>query len=338
MGGVRVVSVVVCMVCSGVAAGRAAADEGDHDKAVEAFRAARADIEAGDCAAAIPKLEESLAHEPSVGAHLSIADCYEQVDLVAAWRKLQDAADLAEAKSDPRVGIARERAAALEPRLSMVHFAYAPEGTDLSGLQVRIDGSLEPLLRRRGSLPTTPGAHDVEVSLPHKKTWRGRVVARSGTIVEVSVALEDEAVVTNAAAAVSTASSPDQPGPPADEAPPRGRAQQTAAFWTGGAGLVGMGAGAVFGIVALSDNAKLRDACGGNVHRCDAPNGSSNVTQLQSDARVAATVSTVGFVLGGVALATGIVLYATAPSARRVAVRAIAAPRAGGISVEGPFD
>src|SRR5579859_6534516 len=137
MGGVRVVSVVVCMACAGVAARPAAADEGDHAKAVEAFRAARADIEAGDCAAAISKLEESLAYEPSVGAHLSIADCYEQVDLVAAWRKLQEAADLADAKNDARVAIARERAAALEPRLSMVHFAYAPAGTDLSGLEVR---------------------------------------------------------------------------------------------------------------------------------------------------------------------------------------------------------
>jgi hypothetical protein len=337
MGGVRVCSVVVCLACASAATRPAAADDGDHAKAVEDFRAARAAIEAGDCAAAIPKLEESLAYEPSVGAHLSIADCYEQVDLVAAWRKLQEAADLAEAKNDSRVAIARERAAALEPRLSMLHFAYEPTGIDLTGLEVRIDGSVEPLLRRRGSMPTKPGAHEIEVSLPHKKTWRGRVVARSaGTMVEVSVVLEDEAVVPNAAAPVPNDLSRNQPGPPADEAS-RGRAQQTAALWTGGAGLVGIGAGAVFGIIALSDNAKLRDACGGDVHSCNAPHGSSNVTDLQSGARSAATVSTVGFIIGGAALATGIVLYVTAPSSRRIAVRAITAPRAAGFSVEGHF-
>jgi hypothetical protein len=115
-----------------------------------------------------------------------------------------------------------------------------------------------------------------------------------------------------------------------------GGGQQTAALWTGGVGLVGILAGAVFGVIALSDSAKLRDACHGDIHAC--PDGSPNVPELQSGARTAAAVSTVGFIVGGAALAAGIVLYATAPSPRRVEIRTTAAREAAGILVGGPFD
>ncbi len=333
--GVRVLLVAACLTCAGVAARPAAADDDNHARAVATFQVARAAIAAGDCASAIPKLEESLAYEPSVGAHLSIADCYEQVDLVAAWRKLQEAAELAAAKNDPRQGIARDRAAALEPKLPMVRFVYAPAGADLAGLAVRIDGVLEPLLGRRASIPTRPGAHDVEVSLPHKKTWRGRIVAGSaGTAVEVDVPVEDE-VATSTPSADASASLRRGPGSLADETSP-GRAQRTAALWIGGVGLAGIAAGAVLGIVALTDNARLRDACGGDIHQC-AP-GSPNVTTLQSGARTAATISTVGFIVGGAAVVAGIVLYTSAPSSRRIEIRAGAAQGATGILVGGCFD
>ncbi|HTB76987.1 MAG TPA: hypothetical protein VK762_27270 [Polyangiaceae bacterium] len=332
--GVRLVTVVACLACAGAAARPAAADD-DHEKALETFQAARAAIAAGDCVSAIPKLEESLAYEPSVGAHLSIADCYEQVDLVAAWRKLQEAAELAVAKNDPREGIARDRAAALEPRLSMMHFAYVPAGTDLSGLTVRIDGVLEPLLGRHASIPTRPGAHDVEVSLPHKKTWRGRIVAGSaGTVIEVDVPLEDD-VATSTSTAGATALLRSAPESPSEESS-SGGTQRAVALGVGGAGLAGIGVGAVFGILALSDNAKLRDACGGDIHHC-LP-GASNVTSLQSSARTAATVSTVGFVVGGAAMVAGIILYTSATPSRRIEIRAAAAEGAAGILVGGPFD
>src|ERR1700759_3678360 len=115
------------------AAGPARADDSlDHQKAAAAFREARAAIAAGNCAAAVPKLQESVAYEASVGAHLSLADCYEQVDLVAAWRELQEATELAPAKSDPRAVVAHDRAVAIEPKLTMLHFVYAPPQTDVS--------------------------------------------------------------------------------------------------------------------------------------------------------------------------------------------------------------
>jgi hypothetical protein len=339
MVGIRVgLAVVVVMACAGVAA-PAAADDGAHEKAAAAFRAARADIAASNCAAAVPKLEESLAYEPSVGAHLSMADCYEQVDLVAAWRELQEAADLAATKSDPRASIAHDRAAALEPKLSMLHFVYAPTPPDRAALEVRVDGALvKPLLLRHDTLATTPGTHDILVSVPHKKTWHGQVVARSaGTSAEVDVTVEDEA-----------ASPPVEPTPTAATAPPprpaevdsssSGGTQRTAAFVAGGVGVAGLAAGAIFGVVALADQGNLRDACGGSVSRCLAPNGAASVTGPQDSARTAATVSTVAFIAGGLALAAGVVLLVTAPAGHRVEIGASGGPGAANLSVGGRFE
>src|SRR5579862_4733431 len=56
----------------------AAADPAAHDKALKAFQAGRTLIDQGDCRGAIPKLEESIALEPTIGAHLSIAVCCER--------------------------------------------------------------------------------------------------------------------------------------------------------------------------------------------------------------------------------------------------------------------
>jgi hypothetical protein len=343
MVGIRVgLAVVIGMACAGAAA-PAAADDGAHEKAAASFRAARADIAASNCAAAVPKLEESLAYEPSVGAHLSMADCYEQVDLVAAWRELQEAADLAATKSDPRASIAHDRAAALEPKLSMLHFVYASSPLsppDRAGLEVRVDGALvKPLLLRHDTLATTPGTHDIVVSLPHKKTWHGQVVARSaGTSAEVDVTVEDE-----------TASPPVEPTPmpiAATASPPRGAedssssggTQRTAAFIAGGVGIAGLAAGAIFGVVALADQGNLRDACGGSVSRCVAPSGAASVTGPQDSARSAATVSTVAFIVGGLAVAAGVVLFVTAPAGHRVEIGASGGPGAANLSLGGRFE
>ncbi len=111
-----------------------------------------------------------------------------------------------------------------------------------------------------------------------------------------------------AAAAAVTSTLATGPAPPADSSTPSssGGAQRTIALVTGGAGIVGIGVGSVFGILAMSKNNSTSGHCNGSV--CDAP----TIAAL-GDARTDATVSTVGFVAGGVLLAAGAVLYLTAP-------------------------
>jgi hypothetical protein len=93
----------------------------------------------------------------------------------------------------------------------------------------------------------------------------------------------------------------------------RGDLQRTVGIAAGGVGLGGLVIGTIAGIVALSKNAQLRDACGGDVSHCIAMPSSPSVAGPRSDARAAATVSTVGFVVGAVLVAGGVAVYFLAP-------------------------
>jgi hypothetical protein len=80
-----------------------------------------------------------------------------------------------------------------------------------------------------------------------------------------------------------------------------------------GAGAVGLGVGAAFGLAASStyDGAFEGGGCDRATRTCDAA-GQSTV----DDARSKATLSTVLFAAGGVLAASGVVLFLTAPSAK----------------------
>jgi hypothetical protein len=84
---------------------------------------------------------------------------------------------------------------------------------------------------------------------------------------------------------------------------------RTVGLVTAGAGIVGLGIGSVFGAMAISDK--------GNA-RCDA-NGTCASGSL-NNAYNHATASTVGFVAGGVLLATGVGVVLFAPSGSKASV------------------
>jgi hypothetical protein len=93
-----------------------------------------------------------------------------------------------------------------------------------------------------------------------------------------------------------------------------------------GAGAVGLGIGAAFGLIAMS---KLNQSNSGPCNAQDQCSGDG--LSLRQSAGSAATVSTIAFVAGGVAAAAGIVLYVTAPhAATSTAVVVAPAPGAGG--------
>jgi serine/threonine-protein kinase len=100
---------------------------------------------------------------------------------------------------------------------------------------------------------------------------------------------------------------PEEPPPPVTSDSSAGDTQRWIGLAVGGAGVVGVALGTVFGLDAKS---KLDDSgahCGaGNV--CDAAG-----VELRDDAIGAGTRSTIAFVVGGVMLAAGVILYFTAP-------------------------
>ena len=79
---------------------------------------------------------------------------------------------------------------------------------------------------------------------------------------------------------------------------------------SGSVGLVGLGLGAAFGGIALSDKSSAQAACPGTL--CQTPDGVSK----WSGAATSANVATAGFVIGGVGLVGAALLWFTAPKGR----------------------
>ena len=97
----------------------------------------------------------------------------------------------------------------------------------------------------------------------------------------------------------------------------------------GGVGVVGVGAGAVFGLIASSRWTTAKGECPSHVG-C-----SQQAISDRNGAAGSATVSTVGFVAGGILAAVGVTLFLTAPNADQPSVGIMAAP--GAIAVAGRF-
>src|SRR5262249_6268917 len=104
------------------------------------------------------------------------------------------------------------------------------------------------------------------------------------------------------------------PAPPADQGAQgsRGGTQRTVGIIVGGVGVVGVVVGSLFGLKAKSKNDQSKDDC-----KPSAPNDCSAAgVNLRNQALDAAKVANVGLIVGGVALATGVVLFFTAPSGK----------------------
>jgi hypothetical protein len=298
----------------------ASAQEQTEVAATALFDQGRKLMQQGKYADACPKLAESERLAPSGGTLLNLADCYEHTGQTAsAWAAWKDAAARANAagKSDVEKR-ALARAAALEPNLAKLAISVDP-ASDVPGLEVKRDGVKVGHAEFGVPIPVDPGTHVIDAMAPNKQPFSGKVdVAPKQANATLSVTLVDapQAAPTptptpettptpTATPATTTPATPEQPAS-------SWSGQKTAALIVGGVGLVGIGVGSAFGLIAKSknDQALQKDNCRTST-LC-----SQTGINLTNDAKNAATVSTIAFVAGGVALAGGIVLWLTAPSSR----------------------
>jgi hypothetical protein len=320
-----VLAASVCSICA-LTPGRAFAEDASNQAAAQAlFEQARQLMADGKFGEACPKLAESERLDPGAGTLLNLGHCYEKNGQTAsAWVTFKDAAAAAEIKHRADWSArARERAQALEATLSRLTIDVPPEART-SGLQVRRDGVEVGAAVWGTPIPTDPGSHAIEASAPTKKPWRTTLtVGASADQAHVSIpALQDEiepsaasrpgtapVVAPPPVAPVTTATST----PPPDLPPPSsGSGQKVAGLVVGGVGIVGLGLGAVFGLVATGKESDSQKLCPTTATTC----GSSSGIQENDDAKTQATLSTVAFVAGGALVVAGAVLYLTAPKAR----------------------
>jgi hypothetical protein len=245
---------------------------------------------------------EAMSHSPvfllfiarcrrNLGAWLEARSLYqkvasEQLDASAPepWRTaVRDAArELEELEARiPSIVIIVENA----PPNATVTFDGAPVGPGALGLQMRVD----------------PGVHHIVGTEP------------AGAKVELEVRVEPSERAQRVALRFGVPASPPEPGafPQAPSAGgtdelPRAHPTRRAAYVSGALGLVGVAVGTVAGVMALAKSKEVKDRCQGNDCLSSDRPGADAI-------RPYATVSTLGFAIGGVALATGAILLVLDP-------------------------
>jgi hypothetical protein len=249
---------------------------------------------------ACPKLEESQRLDPSLGTEYYLADCFEQIGrLAAAQVHFYEVAAKARAAGQPdRADFAKKRGDALGPRIPKLIVTVSDAAKGTPGLAITRDGAVVSEVQLGVPILVELGKHTVVATGEGGKRWDTTVnITKEGETVTVTVQ--------GLMATVGAAPPPAARVVPVAPEPPRGPSPvRVAGFVVGGAGLVGLGVGAAFGAIAMSKNsASKADGHCDAQNLCDATGKAARL-----DAIHAATVSTAGFIAGGVALAGGVVM------------------------------
>ena len=313
----RTLAAAVLVVLLGAPAAGRAQSKDDVARADALFNAAKALTEAGQYTDACAKFAESKRLAPGLGVTLYLADCYERIGRTAsAWTEFRSAEGLARERNDKRADVARGRAQALEPKLERLTIVVAPT-VPQAGLQVLRDGVPVASEELGLPVPVDPGDHAVVVSAPgHPARTIAAHTGPENPSVTVKIDSLDEGGATPQAVPtpLPTTSAPAPTGLP--ELPPTGAppedrnaTRRWIGLGVGGLGVVGIAVGSVFGVLAKQKFDQSNSVqCDAATDKCHTPG-----FPMRKDAESAATASDVSFVIGGVLLATGAVLYLTAP-------------------------
>ena len=289
------------MLGTGSSWAQGAASAGSEDKAAAQvlFDEGRVLMDAKKFAPACDKFAESQRLDPAYGTQLNLARCYQLMGRTASsWINYVEAAATAkrEGRSD-REQTAKKFAEELRPKLSKMTIAVTDR---VPGLEIRRDGTLVRDAQWGSSVPVDPGTHEIRATAPGFTTWFKKVeVGDNAAVLKVTVdkltpAPKDVKLGGGAGGG---------PGAESDNS-----VQLGLGVAAGVVGLGGIALGTAFGVIAGNQNSDSKAYC-----RTENPNlCSQDGVDLRDKARTSGTVSTVGFVAGGVVLVAGVVLIATA--------------------------
>jgi hypothetical protein len=187
---------------------------------------------------------------------------------------------------------------------------HAAGGGEVPNAKVLLDGApvSNASLGVRRSID--PGSHHVQVSADGFKAAELRFDVAEGASVDAPVTLEAEI---GAAQPPGTVAPTPMPGASAAGEQP-GAAQggsKTRAIlpWVAfGVGAAGLATGAITGAIAMGKHSDISKQCP-EPQNCTYPNARGDINSYHA----VATVSTVGFIVGGVGVAAGVVLLLTQP-------------------------
>jgi hypothetical protein len=194
---------------------------------------------------------------------------------------------------------------------TIIFAAKDSAGADLTAVKVTMDHEILSSVLDGTALPIDPGIHTFtfEAAGQHPVT-KNVVIRQAEKDRRELVTFEAPPVAPRAEAAMEAkggeqARAPTAPGPE----PTRNiGTQKVLAIAAAGVAVVGIGVGTAFGLMAQSKKNDAQSVC---PNQCATQDGVS----MWSDAMVAGNISTVGFLVGGAALAAAAVLWFTAPRA-----------------------
>jgi hypothetical protein len=269
-----------CLAAACLVANVAAAAPSDAERrqAQSLFDRARQLLESGAAAEACPLFAESQRLDPGGGTLINLAVCHEKEGrLATAYSEYQEALSLSirEGRKD-REGIAKQRIAALEPRLPrvQVELEAAPQA-----VRFELDGAPLTLLSQTTPTAVDPGEHELTVRAPGHRPHRQSFLASEGEISRLRVPkLEPEP----AAAAPDPPRRAEPTPSPVRDAPPSETRLSTASWVIGGAGVAALGASALTGVLALRADSDADDAAS---RACDPARGFCSDPELAQRAR-----------------------------------------------------
>lgn len=284
--------------------GRALAQAGDPATAEALFAAGRAAFESGDYDSACAKFAESHRLDPAAGTVINLAACNERRGrLASAWQNWLEALSMLRPDDERRPGV-EKRKADLEARLPRLEVRLAPGSP--AGVAVSRDGVALGSAAFGVPLPVDPGPHRIEVTAQNRAPRAYDVNAEEGRLLDL---------VVEPGAPLSTAPTPKAPAQAASKSAPRedsgGGTTRVIGYTAAGVGLVGIGVGAVTGLLALDRKQTIVDTCEKHGDRYACP---SQGVDAADSGKTLATVSSIATISGLVLAATGVVLVLTSPS------------------------
>jgi hypothetical protein len=296
------------------AAGAAEPGEGDADAQ---FKYGLAEMLAGRYGTGCPALETSYRLDPRAGTLFTLAECQRKGGRTASALASYEAYLALYRRMTPeqrplqreRAAIATEERAALDvtvPRLTIELPPAAAPGT-----LVQRDGATIGGAMMGAALPVDPGEHVVRTVTPDGRQHEMRVVLADR---EQRTVIAELPAATPPLAAPAPAGTPSPAAPPERAAPhessaassPGGGSRRTWTYAVGAVGVAGLVVAGTTGALAIAKRSTASSDC-----NASGVCGSQQGVDAGNAARGLANVATVGWVVGGIALAAAIVLWLT---------------------------
>jgi tetratricopeptide (TPR) repeat protein len=269
-------------------------------EAVEHFEAGRKLVREGRWQEAAAEFEKSLALEQAVGPLLNLGTAYEKLGRTASAAKAFRVAHQLASRTpgdEARASEAATRVRELEKEIPTVTFSAPPNVS----LELRDVGAVSPDV----AIPMDPGRHEVVVTARDEPARTVTFTLAAKDKLKVAIPSLDRSDKGD------KADKTDEPPPRSESGPSTTDVLAYAAIGTGAAALV---VGGVFGLLAAGNKSDLEELCP-RYPTC--PQADANAARDADDSLSRnGAVSTIGFAVGGVLVASGIVLYLVAPSGR----------------------